>query len=91
MSKHLCPWPECTYDIDPRLGVCYYHWTQLPKPYREALTSTYNPDWSVQPAAHRAAVAQALQWIKDKIEEPPTVKRISRSAPVTVKRIPRSR
>ena len=85
--KSLCRWPGCTYEPDHRLGLCYPHWTKLPKPLRDAIYATYREGWAMQPRDHREALSKAFEWVAANIygtqqdEPPPTVKRLSRSRP----------
>lgn len=95
--RHNCPWPDCEYETDPRLGLCYFHWTQIPSALRLELQSTYREGWASQPQTHRNALIAARTWISENIGGeapvvPPPVPRFSRTpVAVAVKRISRTR
>jgi hypothetical protein len=71
-EKHLCHWPGCEREVDPRLWGCKSHWFRLPKPLRDEIWRTYRPGQEITKDPSREyviAIKAVRDWALDQIEK----------------------
>lgn len=65
---HLCHWPGCPIEVEPKLYACRRHWFTLPKWIRDLIWKHYvvGQETRKDPSrAYLAATDTALVWIRD--------------------------
>jgi hypothetical protein len=63
-DTHECPAPWCARRVAPTMFACRQDWYSLPQHLRDAIWAGYR-DQSDGGAAHRLAMATAIQFYRD--------------------------
>lgn len=67
-NTHVCHWPGCTVEVDPKMWGCKVHWFKLPEKIRNKIWGAYRPgqEQTKDPSPqYVAAVREAMEWIRD--------------------------
>lgn len=79
--SHKCQWTGCNRQVVGRFWGCPTHWSQLPKPLRDAICKAYVPgqeDTRRFTTEYAAAFLVAQQWIAGKIDIDPETGKVTK-------------